>query len=783
MAAGGDSQATVELSATEQLFGALFAQSNVPVCIADRDGALLYANTAFTGIVGALTDAVRANALQALVHPDDLALAAAELARVLAGEGSPGFEARVRTPDGTFRWLAFSSTIDQTSGRVCSVAFDITQRKEQEQRLNDLVRTFELAGEIAQIGHWRADLRTRSVTWSEWMYRIFGWDKTASKPDILSVVGTYKPDEVQRLRAAYLQAIVSGDPFTFERRLTRADGHERWIATRGQTEKDTRGATVGVFGVVQDITERKASEQQIARLAMLAAKTRTAVVITDALGLIAWVNDGFTTLTGYTLNEVAGRFPWNLVDGPDADREALRAIRATLDRREPVHAEIVMYTKDQERRWVDLEIQPVPDSEGTITSYIALETDITALQLGEAELQRAHEAAVEASRLKSQFLANMSHEIRTPMNGILGMTELLLETTLSEDQRACLASIATGGRHLLELLGDILDISKIEAGRLELSEVPFEPARLLGDVVRTHTARATEKGLTLALEVAPDLPPQWLGDPMRVTQITANLVGNAIKFTGAGGVRVTLAAAAGDTDSAYLPGPAGRPAGIVIGVHDSGIGIPPEKHGAIFLPFFQVDGSAARRYSGTGLGLAICRQLVEAMGGRISVESAEGRGATFLVQLPLTPAHAAPHTATASASPCGSTAAAARGPLSVLVAEDNPTNAFVLRRMLERDGHHVVVVTTGSEAVRTARQGDLDAILMDVQMPEMDGLEATRLIRLDEAARGVRAIPIVAVTANAMAGDAGQCLAAGMNHHLPKPVSLDALREMLARLG
>jgi signal transduction histidine kinase/CheY-like chemotaxis protein/HPt (histidine-containing phosphotransfer) domain-containing protein len=369
-----------------------------------------------------------------------------------------------------------------------------------------------------------------------------------------------------------------------------------------------------------------------------------------------------------------------------------------------------------------------------------------------------------ATRAKSEFLAVMSHEIRTPMNGVLGMAHLLLDTPLSSGQRRQMETLRDSGQALLTILNDILDFSKMEAGRLELMAEDFDLERVIGSVTALMTPRAHEKGLVLRASVAPDVPTALRGDAGRLRQILLNLVGNAIKFTEAGEVCLEV------TQS----GPANGRAPLRIVVRDTGIGIPPEAQARLFQEFTQVDASATRRFGGTGLGLAICRRIVLAMGGEIGVDSRSGAGATFTVTVALDRAQAplAPET---------DLAAPAVTPLRILLAEDNPVNREVALGLLKRHGHSVTVVTDGANAVAAARPGGFDVILMDVHMPGMDGIEASRAVRGFSGPAG--RVPIVALSASVLKEEIDVCFEAGMDEFLPKPIDPAALARVLARLA
>jgi PAS domain S-box-containing protein len=488
------------------------------------------------------------------------------------------------------------------------------------------------------------------------------------------------------------------------------------------------------------------------------------LVVTDVEGRIQTVNRAAERLLGYSGEELVGQLLGVvLVD------EAVLPERSAPDRpSQPRHREQIYRAKDGREIPVLFSAAPIQGVEGSVRGFACVAVDITERKQVERELHDAKEAAEAANLAKSQFLANMSHEIRTPMNGVLGMTELLLGTDLTDRQQRYAQTAHSSAEKLLTVLNDILDLSRIEAGHLTLAPTVFDLETLVQDVVDLLAVSARGKGLGLSRAVDAGVPRSLRGDPVRLRQILVNLAGNAVKFTESGGVSIRVSSVP------ELPGVHQ----VRFDVADTGCGITEADLARLFHPFSQVDSTAARKHGGTGLGLAISRQLVELMGGELGVDSTPGRGSTFWFSVPLEPSAARP-TAPAPVPDFE----ASVGPVSgcILLAEDNRVNRELAQEMLEALGNLVVSVEDGAQAVAAWAEKDFDLVLMDCQMPRMDGYAATREIRRREARENRARVPIVALTAHAMQGDREQCLEAGMDDYLAKPFRQTHLEALLRR--
>ncbi len=597
-------------------------------------------------------------------------------------------------------------------------------------------------------------------------------------PDKLSP--EYQPDGRTSAVAAQEQLALAWrrGSLTFEWAHRRLDGRDLFVEVSiAAIVLDGKEA---FFTTWRDITKRKRVEDALAeseiKFRSLFQNAPIGLFHSVPEGRFLLANPAIAAILGYASPEEMVAFVTNIGTQIFVDpTQRTRILEVILNQGAWFKDEIQLRRKDGGIVVADLAGRRVLNADGDIAYLEGFIQDITARKRAEMELARTRDAAEAASRAKSEFLANMSHEIRTPMNAVIGFTHLALQTDLTPKQRDYLHKIQSSGHSLLGLINDILDLSKIEADRLELERIFFSLEQVLNRLATMTTLRAEEKGLKLSFHLDPMVPRHLVGDPLRLGQILLNLVNNAVKFTEQGEVAVAVATAARAGDQVRLR----------FVVQDTGIGILPAQQARLFEPFSQADGSTTRRYGGTGLGLAISKKLTDLMGGVISVERSPGSGSTFSVQLPFTldPSVAAEEPevipiegSKVAAEPPPSTLAGARA----LLVEDNDINQMVAREILESFGIVVEVAGDGRTAVALLRSDPSRCALvfMDLQMPEMDGFEATRIIREE---LGLTDLPIIAMTAHALADERHHCLACGMNDHLAKPIDPPALLAVLTR--
>ncbi len=516
------------------------------------------------------------------------------------------------------------------------------------------------------------------------------------------------------------------------------------------------------YEIRDHLDERKRAEGSLARLAAIVESSDDAIVSKNLNGIIQTWNAGAERLFGYRADEIIGQ-PITLLLPPERMHEEEEILERVRSGRRVVHLETVRVTKDGRRLDVSVTVSPIKDQDGRVIGASTIAHDITERKRAEAALLEAKTAAEAANEAKSLFLANISHELRTPMNAILGMIEFAMRHAINPTTEDCLSTAKESADILLALLNDLLDSAKIESGNLQLEAAPLRLRSILDQVTRVFSVRASERGLAFYCRTPEDIPDAVVGDKVRLRQVLFNLAGNAIKFTERGEVAVSVRVESRDSEEVQLE----------FSIRDTGIGIPRDGLDRIFKPFAQADASTARRFGGTGLGLSISANLVAMMGGRIWAESEPGQGSTFFFTVRLPLAKELP----LEQEPSLDVPAPPAAVLRILLVEDNPANQKLATYILKERGHTVEVAGNGQQALRMIQDSRYDAILMDVQMPGMDGLETTAAIRALES--GQTRVPIIAMTARAMQGDRERCVAQGMDGYLSKPIEA---REMISQI-
>ncbi|MBP8979648.1 MAG: PAS domain S-box protein [Syntrophobacterales bacterium] len=782
------------LAITESLFHSIVDHMLDALLILDWNGVIIFANRAAADLVELASpeEGIGRNAAE-FIHPDFYETVLTDLLNVREGGGGYLNRYKVITNRGRERWVeGLGTRIPLGDGTANLVTIrDIGEIKESERMLQEretrlrelsVLQQAVLDGANYSIISTGPDgtIKTFNAAAERWL----GWRAE-------ELIGRHTPavfhdPEEIRLRAAELSRELGTDippgfeVFVAKTRLGIPDEQE-WTYIRKDRSRfpvslsvtvlqSADGEITGFLGIGSDITARRQAEEELRKLSQAVKQSPVAVIITTPDGKMDYVNPRFTELTGYTAAEAAGQNPRILKSGEKTAAE-YRELWETICSGRIWQGVFHNRKKDGGYYWASASISPIKNASGEITHFVGIQEDITSLKMTEQALKEAKEAAEAANIAKSEFLAGMSHEIRTPMNAIIGMAELLAETPLNPEQQQYLQIFRSAGESLLSLINDILDLSKVEAGRLILDTSPFHLGEVVEKTCEIMSVRAHQKGIELACRIAPDVSMDLLGDAPRLQQVLINLIGNAVKFTDKGEVIVQV-------DCAEADRPSGKDNECLLhfSVRDTGIGIPADKQERIFERFTQADASTTKKYGGTGLGLTISRQLVELMGGRIWLESEFGRGSVFHFTARFRRGEAiAPSETIAVIPPRAETR-----PLRILLVDDSDDNRFLMKAYLKNTPHTVEMAENGAQAAEKFRGGDYDLVLMDMQMPVMDGYTATRAIRSWEQEQGRRRTPIVALTAYALKEDEEKSLAAGCDAHLTKPIKKARLMDVIA---
>jgi PAS domain S-box-containing protein len=846
----------------------------------------------------------------ATIHPEDFESVIHALSRALE-DGSP-FAAEYRTllKDGTVRWLATRGEISHDAegapARIIGTVADITARKHLEASLRAKTESLNIAQSAAGVATLDLNFHRRSWIASDNLHEMLGIAANTPLNDLNGRLARVHPEDRERIRRAPFETDRSHPNYACEYRVMLPEGVERWIAEKATVAHGPNGEILRIIGALIDVTDRKRTEAALTstekRLARTMLGTRDGVWELDIAARQLWFGPHFEELLGLEVGELGHTREhfWALMHPEDAPR-AKQVLDDHLALGTLCDVEARVKHKAGHYEWMRFRAQAERDPSGRATWLAGSMQLVTDRKLAEQAALDAKLAAEAANRAKSNFLANVSHEIRTPMNGVIGMSQILAETALDSTQREYVDIIRGSAQSLLALINDVLDLSKIEADRLELEQVDYDLRDVIYDTSSATALQAAVKGIELVVDIDADVPVLARGDPVRVRQIIINLIGNAEKFTHEGHILLKLSCSNGNGGNSVL----------CIEVSDTGIGIPADRLDRLFKSFSQVDSSTTRHYGGSGLGLSIVKQLAERMGGEVSVESTEGKGSTFRVTLPASsprdqgdpsplgggrrvlvvddlaasrsslvtklklfsfePVPAAsveealrlldsgeaidcvvsdelmpgkggldllaalradprraglpfvllslfgadhgavagwPHQpdalglkpirayklarlieqATSGATLHPTDTGALVRPLTtfrghrILLVEDNPVNQRVAQRILQKLAADVTLANHGAEALERLAEGGFDAVLMDCQMPVMDGFTATARIRERERAEGLgKRLPIIALTANVLTADRERCIAAGMDAHIGKPIVPTQLADCLTR--
>jgi PAS domain S-box-containing protein len=772
-------EAKRKLRESEARFRDLFEHAPSGVCSSAPDGRFIAVNAAFCRMLGYSERELLATTLDQLTHPGDLARSL-QLREQLwnAPDQCLELEKRYLHRTGRVVWTrARMSLLRGPDGLPsCYVGHveDITERMRADAALRESEERFRIMADGCPALMWVTDVEG-GLRFINRAYREF-CGATYEEVDANRWWSVVHPDDEPEYVHAFNLAVRERTPFQCEARVRRADGEWRWVASYAEPRLSPGGEFVGHVGITFDITDRKQGEQALQaseeKFRQLAENIDEVFWMMSAgADEVLYVGPAYERIWGGTRDSLY-RDPKTWVNAIHTDdMERARATFARQLQGEAIESEYRILTPQGQEKWIRDRAFPVRDPAGQLIRIVGIAEDVSERKRYEEELICARTGADAANLAKSRFLANMSHEIRTPMNGVLGMLQLLVDTDLTPQQHQYLEVAEKSGWALLALIDQILDLAKVEAGKLSLEKLNFDLRETVENVVRLMRAQAGVRGLDVYSRVSSDVPKVLRGDAHRLGQVLTNLAANAVKFTERG--EVALAAAMDSGADGY--------ATIRFTVTDTGIGIRPDRAAELFSPFTQADASTTRKYGGTGLGLAISKQLVELMGGAIGVNSREGLGSVFwftaVFELPSASQQQAMHqpVQAGSSAPVAKTCAARNA--KILLAEDNPTNLDVTLAQLGKLGYKVSAVTNGAEAVEALGQARYDLVLMDCEMPVMDGFEATRRIRGFARPN----LPIIALTADAMAADRQRCLSEGMDDYLSKPVDLRRLAEVLAR--
>jgi len=693
-------------------------------------------------------------------------------------------EYRLRHKDGSYRWFDAKGQAvweDEEPVRMAGTMVDISNT-------TVLTNNLEVLERLTNTGTWRVDLTKGEALWSNETFAIHGVSSSEKEPSLEKCFEFYLPEYRQYIEDAVNDAIQKGHDFKFDAKIRSKNSVIKHVLSIGYCEKDDQGNTVSLWGTIQDISELKKGQEKTELMALVANNTSDAVIITGKDRIIEWVNPSFEKLTGYRLDEAQGKSPGKLLQGKKTSKKTIEEFSNALNKGQSITKEILNYSKDGTEYWLNMTINPIFDASGDIIKFVSIERDITRDKEIEKELNDYRqnlenlvdeqtknlivekENAEKANSVKDDFLANMSHELRTPLNSIMGLTSLMInDENAPKDHLESLSIVHQASDILLKTVNDILDISKIEAAHFQLVEDPFNLYQILQQTVQQLKPLASQKGLTLSEKINVSEDVNIIGDDIRFSRVLTNVISNAIKYTENGNV---------DLKFVIIP-KSSRKILFQANIKDTGIGIPANMLEKIFDKFTQTEAATHKKFSGTGLGLNITKQLVEMMGGKISVESKLESGSEFKISIPFETSKKDTKIDINDAKMrhINDLARTTFQDAKILIAEDHAFNQVFIQKLFKQYGcNNYKIVENGKQVLTALNKDEYDIILMDCHMPEMSGYEATESIR----SRG-NTIPIVAMTADAMVGTKDQCIAIGMDDYVSKPIDSEKLIKVIER--
>ncbi len=755
-----------KLKESEAQYRDLVENINDIVFSLNHEGIITFISSAVEKFTGYKIEELIGKPFKGFIYPGDLPLAVKNFHN-LSAKKSALSEYRLITKSGELRCFSASSTgiFDQNEFvGIRGILTDISEKREADEKLKIQTHLLNETQHLARLGSWEHDYGKNRVFWSDEIYEILGTEKEWLGSTEDAFYEFVHKDDLNSLLSAYDDSRNEGgmDGFELEHRIVRKDnGRVRFVYQECRHFRNSEGKIVRSIGMLQDITERVVAGKHIQTLTKAVEQSPVCVVITDLDGNIQYVNNKFSEVTGYSLNEVINKNPRILKSGTQGD-EFYKELWKTILSGNTWSGELHNKKKNGELYWEYAIISPIVDAGGKILNFVAVKEDITEKKKMIEDLVEAKNKAEESNRLKSSFLANMSHELRTPMVGILGYTDILVSELTNSEHTELAKMVLSSGKRLIETLNSILDLSSIEAKKMELKLEPVDAARILKESVSLFAQNAVSKGLYLKSILPDNLFIN--SDREMLNKIFNNLINNAVKYTQSGGITVELSL----TNN-------GDGKNLKVSVTDTGIGISPEYHEIIFEPFRQVSEGYTRKFEGSGLGLSITNKLVKMLDGSIYLESIPGKGSRFIVNIPVAVSMNLPKKDEIQLAAVHSYEF--REDLSILLVEDDELNANIILSYL-KPICSVEHASGGETAIECCKNRKYDTILMDINLKGMNGIEAMERIR--KMNKYYQTIPVIAVTALAMSGDREKLLSVGFDNYLSKPFERTQLLQVLS---